>query len=391
MKILPLLFLLLTLASCGNGEPEAGSLPESLEEKQALLRDKRAALKELSREIEQLEAAIVVQDPGSAPRRALVTASRVDRQDFTNYVDIQATVAAEDLVDATAEISGRVLRLTVEEGDNVRRGQLIATVDVEPIQKQIEEVETSLSLATTVFERQERLWEQRIGSEMQYLEAKNQRDRLQKNLERLRLQLNKRNVYAPISGAVERVLLQSGELAAPGMPIVQLLNTNDLVVAADLPETYLNAVRLGEQVSIRIPALDLDFEAPITQIGRTIDEANRTFRVEADLPRSLNSRLKPNLLAEMLIRDYTAQDVIALPADRVQQDVSGQHYVFIVAEGENGPIARRVAVTTGRAAGGRILIESGLQGGEQLILEGARNLTDGQPIEVTPENPVANG
>ncbi len=397
-RILPLLFLLTLLSACGGQQPKTaeGEMPESLEEKRALLRERRAVLEELTREVEALEAAIAEQDPNIA-HRTLVRVAPVERQDFNHYVTVQATVQAEELVDATAEISGRILRLTVEEGDNVRRGQLIATVDVEQVQKQIEEVETSLELANTVFERQKRLWEQNIGSELQYLEAKNNVDRLQKNLESLRVQLRKANVYAPIGGSVERVALRSGELAAPGSPIVQILNTGDLQVEADVPENYLTAVRQGERVRVRIPALDMDFEAPVTQIGRTIDPANRTFQVEVDLPRG-NSRLKPNLLAEMLIRDYQAEDVVLVPLDLVQQEISGRKYVFVQAEGERGPVARKVYVETGRTSEGQTIITSGLNGGELLIQEGARGLEDGQLIEAanlnnqTPtEKTTANG
>lgn len=385
--ILPL--LLLFLVACGDNGAETGEIPASLDEKRELLRQKRAEMKELTRFVTALEDAIAAQDPNAVAQRTLVTATELKPGEFSRRVSIQGTVQAEDLADATAEMAGRILRLTVEEGDNVRRGQLIATIDVEQVEKQIEEVETSLGLARTVYERQKKLWDQNIGSEIQYLEAKNTVERLEKNLESLRIQLKKRNVYAPISGSVERVVLQSGELAAPGAPIVQILNTSDLQVEADVPERYLSAVSVGESVQVRIPALSLDFSAPITLIGRTIDPANRTFKIEIDLQQR-NTRLKPNLLAEVLIQDYREENAIVVPLDRVQQEVSGQKYVMLVEQGPEGPVARKKDIAVGEAYEGRIVVTEGLQGGEQLILEGARGLADGQPIEITQAKTAVN-
>lgn len=375
---LPLTLFLFFLGCAGA---EADDAPDqTLPEMREALRVKQAELRELSQDIETLEVAILEKDPSSV-RATLVTTQAIAPTDFEHFVSIQGTVTAEDMVAAVAEISGRVLRLTVQEGDNVRKGQLIATIDVESVEKQIDELETSLSLARTVFDRQESLWEQKIGSELQYLEAKNSVERLEKNLESLQVQLRKRNVYAPISGSVETVVTQSGEVAAPGSPIVQILNTNQLQVEADVPESYLQAVDRGARVRVLIPALNEEFTAPIQLIGRTIDPSNRTFRIEIPL-RNDAAKLKPNLLAEVLLRDFAEEDVIVVPLDRVQQEVGGNRYVMVATEGDRGMIAQKVYVTTGAAYDNRVVITEGLTGGERLIQEGARGLTDQQPIEI---------
>lgn len=374
---------ILLLAACSSPDTE------SLEAKQALLREKQQELDALSKEVATLQAEISDLDSTEVPRD-LVTVLPLAKSDFAHFITIQATVEADDLVDATSEISGRVLKLTVEEGDAVIKGQLIATIDIEQLDKQIEEIQTSLDLATTVFERQKRLWDQNIGSEIQYLEAKNNRERLEKSLATLNVQRGKRQVFAPITGSVERVITESGEVTAPGAPIVQILDTGDLKVEADVPENYLRVVKVGDQVGITIPALDLDFRAPVTQIGRTIDPANRTFKVEVDL-RSRARGLKPNLLAEMQIRDFALAEAITVPLNRVQQEVNGRRFVFIKADGADGPIARKVYIEIGESSKGQIVVEDGLEGGELLIIDGARNLSDGQPIRVAEQNPVANG
>lgn len=381
-----LLGLVLLLVSC---QPPAADdvLPESLEEKQQLLREKQADLKQLTDEIDALEQAIVAQDPNSRTRGALVTTTPVIREDFSRFVTIQGSVTADDFYDVTSEIGGRIVRLTVDEGENVVKGQLIAEIDPEAVEKQKAELAVSLELANTVYEKQKRLWDQNIGSEIQYLEAKNAKERLERNLELLDLQLSKTKVYAPVSGVVERLVLQSGELASPGMPIVQILNTRKLKVTAEVPENYISDVDRGERVVVEVPALNMQHTLPVSLIGRTIDPANRTFKVEVNLPN--DRRLKPNLLAEMKIQDFSAEDVVTIPLDRVQQEVSGERYVFVTASTEEGTIAQKKVVEIGESYNGKVIITRGLEGNEQLIMEGARGLSDGQLIEITNEKTAA--
>ncbi|MGH1435795.1 MAG: efflux RND transporter periplasmic adaptor subunit [Lewinella sp.] len=384
---IPFMMLALIFASCQAEAPE-GELPASLDEKKTLLREKRIALKGLSDEIKTLEDAIAAQDPESQDAGILVATTKVAKSDFASYVVLQGSVTAEDLTDVTAEIGGRILQLEAKEGQTVRRGQLIAVLDVEGYQKQREELETTLSLAVDVFERQRRLWDQNIGSEIQFLQAKNNKERLEKSLSTLDLQLSKNKVYAPISGVVERVVLQSGELAGPGVPIIQILNTSELKLAADVPENYIRSVSRGEKVEVAVPALGIEQTLPVSLIGKTVDPANRTFKVEVKLP--TNPDLKPNLLAEMKIKEFVAEDVVTISMDWVQQEVGGKRFVFVLDENEDGGmIARKHYVKIGESYDGNVIITEGLIGGEQLITEGSRDLTDGQLIKIN--QPANNG
>lgn len=375
------LLALLSLTACGQQNTNQEH-PEDLAGKRALLKEKQAALKTIAAQVAQLEEEIATLDPAAnGQMRRLVTTAVVERTDFKHFVEIQGSVQADDFVDVSSETGGRILRLAVDEGDVLRRGQLIAELDLEQIQKQIAEVEKSLELAVSVYERQKRLWDQNIGSEIQYMEAKNSKERLEKSMETLRFQLSKSKVYAPASGVVERVVVQSGEVASPGMPIVQILNPDKLKVVANVPENYLRAVRPGEKVRVSFPALSQEQEARVSLIGRTIDPANRTFNVEAAISNP-NKLLKPNLLAVMLIMDFEQKGVVSIPLDMVQQEVSGKDFVFVKGENEKGPVARKVYVKTGRNYDGRIVIEEGLRGGEELILEGSRGLAENEPIEI---------
>lgn len=392
-KLLPFFILAVLLAvGCGPAPQAEDSIPQDLEGKRAYLKAKKSELQELTRVIATLESQIDSLDPNLRVEKGqLVTTISVGRKDFKHYVEIQGSVQADNLVDVTSEAAGRITRLLVKEGDAVSAGQLVAELDLEQINKQMAELEKSLELATTVYQRQSRLWEQNIGSEIQYLEAKNSKERLEKSMETLKFQLEKANIYAPASGVVEREILQSGEVAMPGAPIVQILNTNKLKVVVDVPENYLRAVRPGETVEVEFPALDQKQTARVGLIGRTIDPANRTFKVEANIS-GVNGLLKPNLLAMMLINDFEEKDVVTVPLETVQQEVSGQKFVFVVGDDTNGKVAKKVYVQTGRSYEGEIVINEGLQGGEELIMEGARGLVENAMIQIQePKTTASNG
>ncbi len=390
--LIPITFLVFLLASCNSGADTQKKMPQELSEKQALLKEKRAELKELTDFVAKLETAIAEQDPSvKAKQGRLVTTRQLERQTFDHYVELQGLVAADDLVDVSPEVAGRIVQLTVKEGDNVNSGQLIAELDLEQLERQIAEVETSLDLAKTVFERQSRLWKQNIGSEMQFLEAKNSKERLEKSLETLHAQLSKSKVFAPITGVVDKVVLQGGEFVSPGMPIIQILNTNRLKVEADVPETYLQAVRRGEMVTVIFPALDMERRERVSLVGRSIDPANRTFKVEVNVGNP-GGMLKPNLLAKMLINDFTIEDAVVVPLEVVQQEVSGNKYVYVIEAGAEGPVARKVYVEIGRSYKGNVLIEQGLEGGETLVIEGGRGLAADEPVKiVNPKTQASNG
>lgn len=384
MKKITYLILAVALltTACQPKSANDSEMPQDLEGKRELLVEKRAALQALTEEVEQLEKEIAELDPNMASNRTLVTTFPLERQTFERYTEIQGSVKSAMSAAAAAEVGGRVLRITAEEGDRVREGQLIAELDLEQINKQMAELEKSLELAEEVFMRQERLWKQNIGSEIQYLEAKNSVERLRTSMETLEFQLTKSKVYAPISGVVDMVNLEPGELASPGAPIVQILSTSRLQVVADLPENYLQTVKRGDKVLISYPSIAYEQEARITLIGSTIDPANRTFKVEVNTGNP-GGLLKPNLLAVVKVKEYEEEAAIVLPLNLVQQEVGGQKYVMIAKQGEEVLQARKIYITTGESYNGQIIITTGLEGDEQIIERGARGLSEGEPLEIT--------
>lgn len=378
------LFAATFLFACGPAG-EKTEAPEDLAGKRTLLTELRKQHADLESQIATLEEEISAMSPDAEQKVRAVTVDTAMRGDFMHFVEIQGSVQSDDLVNVTAEVPGIITSMPVEEGQNVNRGQLIAKIDLEQVNKQIAEIEKSLELAKEVFERQERLWNQKIGSEIQFLQAKNNKERLEKSLETAKFQLSKGNIYAPISGVVEVKHLKAGEMASPGMPIVTILNTSKVKIVAEVPETYLTSVKKGEKVTVDIPALNKIIEAPVSLVGRTINPANRTFAVEVNL-NNPTGLLKPNLLANVKLNDYTEKNVVTVPMEMVQQEANGQSFIFVVGQSESGKaIAKKVLVETGKAFEGNIIVTKGLEGKEVLIDKGARFVSDKEQIKIETE------
>lgn len=359
--------------------------PMNLEAWQKQLKEKKTALRELQKEINL--AQFKVDSLNNKPKeikKTLVTATDVERKSFSKYVNVLASVVSDDLAYASSETGGRILDLKVKEGEYVKRDQLIATVDLESINKGMDEIQKSLELATTLYEKQKRLWDQGIGTEVQFLQAKNNKERIEQSIKTMQYNLTKSNVYAPLDGVVDRVFLKTGEMAGPGSPIIQIMNTYNVKVVADVPENYLSKVRRGQRVKVNFPTINRQISSNVSEIGRGIDPSNRTFKVEVNATNS-SGFLKPNLLAEMLFVDYSIKDAVVVPQDIIQQEIGGKDYIFISSVDSIGNIlARKVYVETGESYQGETIVTSGLEGGEQIILEGSLDLTDTELIDIVP-------
>ena len=379
MKNILLFGAVVSLLAC---QPQpSGELPQDLAGLQTLLKMKQAELLALSNEIATLEAEVMKRDTTLKPAKRLVTVAPIKKQDFNHYVTIQGNVESDDVVNASSEVGGRLIHVAVKEGQYVKKGQKIASVDLENLRKNIAEVEKALELATDVYERQSRLWDQKIGSEIQYLQAKNNKERLEKSLETLHHQLTKGDVYAPISGAVDMVFLKSGEMSSPGAPIIQILNTSQLKVVADVPEDLLAAIKRGDWVDVHLPALNQDRKAKVSLIGRRIDPSNRTFEIEMNI-RDKTGLVKPNLLAEIRINSFTEKDAIVVPLDLVQQEVGGKDFIMVKSMNGEDYIAEKVYVKIGESFAGEVVISEGLTEAHEIIIDGARTLANNELIQV---------
>lgn len=371
-------FLLLLFIGC---KEQTVTDPKTLDEFNQALSEKKKELNILESEISVLTDRIAELDPSLQEKSKLVDSSMIQLSDFTRYIDIQGGIEADDPVNAVSDIAGRITKLNFKEGDYVKKGQVIANIDVESIQNQINEINTSLELARDVYTRQERLWKQNIGSEIQYLQAKNNVERLERSLETIRHQLNKSKVYAPISGIVDMVMTNQGEVVSPGLPIIVILNTSKLKVTTDLPENYLRIIKRGQLVDLNFPGIDVQTKGRISLLGNKIDPANRTLKLEIN-PLKSHPMFKPNLLAEIKIEEIRHNNVVIIPLEYILQEVDGTEFVYVAESSENGSYrAQKRYVQTGEAAKGNVIITEGLKAGESMIFKGSRNVSDNELIE----------
>ena len=357
----------------------SGENKDGLAGKQAELAKLKGEQNELTQKIKALESEIAKLDTSAAneDRVKPVVVETATTETFRHYVEVQGSVDAKNNVLVSPQSPGVLTAVYVKEGDNVRVGATMAKVDDSILRQSIEEVKNQLSLVQTVFEKQSRLWEQKIGTELQYLQAKNNKEALEKKLVTLNTQLGQSRITAPISGVVDQVNAKIGEMASPGMPIARVVNLSSLKVVAKVADSYVASIRKGDEVKIKFPDLDQEFTARVTFVSTTVDPLSRTFKIEANLPSS--SALKPNMLAQVQINDATKNGAIVIDQNLVQTTENGQ--VVYVAETEgNRKVAKSRTIKTGLSYNGKVEVLEGLKAGDQLITQGYQEVADGQTV-----------
>lgn len=373
MKAYYLIALIAALTACG-GEKKTDLAGKK--EELAKLKSEQA---ELSGKIKTLEGEVAKLDPVKKEQIRVkdVVVAPVVTSTFRRFVELQGSIDAKNNVQVTPKSGGAVTAVYVVEGSSVRAGQVMARLDDQILRTSLEEIKTQLSLANTVFEKQSNLWKQQIGTELQYLQAKNNVDGLERRLATLNSQLSQSNVTAPISGVVEKVFAKVGSMGAPGMPMFQVVNLSQLKVKANVADTYAGSVRRGDEVLVEFPDVKKQLRTRINFVSTTVDPLSRTFTIEAPLP-SDNS-LKPNMLAQIKINDISKPNAVVINQNLIQSTELGQ--LVYVAVTENGKkVAKSRKITTGQSYGGQIEVVAGLQPGDQLVTQGYQELTDGTPI-----------
>lgn len=365
------LFILI-LASCGK-KSELETKKEELSKAKQTVFDLQKKIKQLEIEVARLdtsaEAVVKIKTIASSPVQTSV---------FRHYVSVQGSLEAEENLMVTSKIPGQITSVKVKEGDMVRQGQIVAVLDDEVIRKSIDEVKSSLDQVLVMYNKQKSLWDQKIGTEMQYLNLKNQKESLEKKLVTLNSQVNQNYVTAPFSGVIDDVFVKVGSIASPGVPLMQLVNTSDLKATAKVPDSYVAFIKQGDQVKVNFPDLNKTIDASVTYVGRIVDPMSRTFKIEVKLPGG-NPDLKPNLMSLIQINDKTSKSAIVIEENIVQPTEEGK-IVFVTADEKGKKVARQKTVTTGLSYNGKVEILSGLSVGDELITTGYQDLSDNQPI-----------
>ena len=315
----------------------------------------------------------------------LVSTLEITSRSFEHYLDLQGNVQTKQNILLFPEMAGTLMRVYVKDGDPVRKGQVLARIDDGGLASRLEQLRTQAALAETTYQRQKRLWEQNIGSEIQYLQAKTNYEGAVNAVSQAEAQLGKSTITAPFGGIVDDVMQEEGSTVNPatGMAIFRLVNLSDMYVDVDVPESYLQGITPGKQVKIYIPVLRDSIETKVRQTGNFINPANRTFRAEIPVP-NRDGNIKPNLTVRVRINDYTNPDAVLIPPSAISENSEGDQYVYIATEVGPDQIgkAKKRIITTGLSQGDLIEVLSGLEAGEHIIMEGARRVREGQEIEI---------
>jgi RND family efflux transporter MFP subunit len=358
------------LAACSAATPD---------DKKEQLEKLRAQQAEISKQVQQLEKEIAATNPEEATVKTKdVAIVEVTPKQFDHYVQTQGRVEAEDNIAISAKSSGVVTAVYANEGQRVSKGQVLAQIDNAVIMRNIESLKTQLELAQTVFDRQKNLWDQKIGTEVQFLQAKNNKESLERQLESLQEQNEMMKIKSPINGTVDEVIVKIGEAVQPGQPAVRVVNTSELKITASVSEAYVTEIKKGNKVMVHIPELKKDLESKVTFVGRTIDPLSRTFAVEVALPSEAN--LRPNMTGVIKVVFHTEPGAITVPINIVQS-INEEKIVFVAEAKGKATVARKKIVTVEGVYNGQAQV-SGLAAGDKVITFGYQGLNDGEFVKI---------
>jgi len=341
-------------------------------------KDPKAELADLKKQQADIAAKITALQAKVGPdstKSADVNVAVLKLGTFTNYVQIQGKIDAQDNVTAYPQSLGTITGLFVKVGDHVNKGQVLAQLDNSVLKQNISQAESQASLMNEVYQRQKNLWDQKIGTEIQFLQAQTNMQTAQKQVASLRQQADMYRIVSPISGTVDQMDLKLGQAAGPGSAGIRIVNVDNLKVKADVPETYGSQINTGDVVKIVVPDAPDSLNAKLSFAAKVIDPTSRSFAVEVKLPGRKN--IRPNMTAILYIVNYQNKKAITVPVKAIQKSEEGD-YVFVA---ENG-VAKRKNVKSGNTYGGVTEILSGLSAGDQLITDGASDLEDGDKIKV---------
>ena len=374
MKNILLLFIAFAITvSCGK-EIKKSSLEELNTKKLTIV----SKIDSLNKELKLLDQEILKLD--ESVKLHLVTVLPVKNDIFKHFIEIQGVVQADKNIEIKPELGGVIRSIYVKEGQKVYAGQTLAQLDDSSIKNSIAELDTQLTLAKTTFERQERLWKQKIGSEMQYLQAKAQKESLENNLATLGTQARKMKIIAPFSGIVDEIFPKNGELTSPQTPVIRLINLEKVYVEADVTETYLTVVKNGTEASMFFPSINKRIDSKISQISNYINPDNRSFKVKINVPNK-DKLIKPNLLADLKILDFKSEGLI-IPSTLVQQDQKGNNYVYTLETKDNEKVVVKKLISVANEYKNEIFVSDGLVANDTLINAGARLVKAGDVVKI---------
>ena len=385
-KILQLFILGILLASCGGGTGDSVDAVLASNDIDAI----RAKKTELTQAHEQMEQQMkeldsVIAKLDGSEKLPLVTIFETKNEKFDHFLELQGDVATKQNVLIYPEMAGTLQKVYVKEGQKVYKGQVLGSIDDGGLSSSLAQMETQLALAQTTFERQKKLWDQNIGSEIQFLQAKTSFEGQKSSVAQMKSQLGKTTLTAPFSGIIDDVIKDQGTVVSPGpgSEVFRIVNLNDMYVEVEVPETYLKSIEKGKNADVYFPVLGETVVSKIRQTGNFIDPSNRTFSVEVPVPNK-SGNIKPNLSAKVRLNDYTSENAVLIPQAIISENADGEQYVYVAERTEKDGIAtiRRQLIETGLPQDDKVEVLKGITANTLLIDEGARTVKDGQNVKI---------
>ncbi len=383
-KVIIATLIALFVVSCGSDKP--GSIEDvlatnNLQQIRTLKGELDTKQQELSTQIRQLEDKIAELDPEE--KVPLVTTFQAREEAFNHFLELQGSVSTDQNIVIFPEYNGILTRVYVKEGQRVSKGQTLAKIDDGGLSQQLSQLQIQADLAKTTFERQERLWKEKIGSEIQYLQAKSSYEAQARAVDQLRQQLAKTLVRAPFSGTIDDVITDQGSVVAAGQSqLFRIVNLDNMYIETDVPERYIADVTRNKTVKVEFPILGKEVDAKVRQAGNFINPANRTFKVEVAVPNK-SQAIKPNMTARVRINDYTNNKAILIPQSIISENAEGNQYIYtVIDKADNKAKAQRVIIETGKTQDDYIEVLKGLKNGDEIIKEGARSVKNQQSVKI---------
>jgi membrane fusion protein (multidrug efflux system) len=383
-----LIFLTFLLASCsGPTELSIDALIASNNTKEIHKKKEELVNKQqtLAAQIKQLDEKLESINPDR--NTPLITSIIAKSAEFKHYLELQGNVQTKENLIITPEMSGILSRVYVKEGDKVSKGQLLAKIDDGGLSQQFSSAQIQADLLKTTYDRQKRLWDQKIGSEIQYLQTKSSYESAVESVNQVKQQLAKSDIRAPFSGVIDDVITEQSNMVAAGQTqLIRIVNLSDMYIETDVPEDYITSITNGKDVEVTFPVLGKRIDGKIRQTGNFINPANRTFKVEIAVPNKDKS-IKPNLTARLKLNDYSSKNAILIPQSIISENADGEQYIYIL-ENKNGEkaTARQLIIKAGKTQGDMIEIISGLKENDEIVKEGARSIKDGQTVKIINNN-----
>lgn len=365
--------VLLGLAACNGGNDKEAQLA-SLKEQEADLQEQIAALEA---ELKAEGKTVTVQK-----KTVPVSVASLEQDTFRHYLEVQGKVEFKEDVLVSARVPGVLTSVRVERGDRVSKGQTMATIDAQVLEQNLAELRTRLELARISYEKQKNLWDQKIGTEMQFLTAKNNKEALERNMAALQQQRDQYNIKAPISGIVDEVMPNAGEAVSPGIGIIRVVNLQGGKIVAEVSEAYQAKISKGDEAVVFFPDLDKEVQTTVDVVSSFINPNSRTFTVELRLKNGNEVALRPNMVAVVRIQDYKNEGTLVLPVNLVQKDEKSE-FVYVAKKQGDKYVATRKEIKTGMNYGGNVEVLSGLTAADQVITAGYQSVNEGQPIVFT--------